>query len=222
MYSVIIRIKNEEQHIGQSIQSCIDFLDNPEIIIVNDNSTDKSLYICRLFISNNNLESKLNANYCNLKIVDIDEYTPGRALNLGVKNCSSNNIIILSSHCSIIKFDKSTIEKNLDEYGVLFGNQTPYYYGKRIQKNYIWSNFIDEQTINMWSESESRYFFHNAASIFRKEILIKNPFDEELAGKEDRYWAKDWIGKKNKILYQPAFEVNHFYTSEGHTWKGIG
>ena len=61
MYSVIIRIRNEEQHIGQSIQSCIDFLDNPEIVIVNDNSTDKSLYICRLFISNNNLESKLNA-----------------------------------------------------------------------------------------------------------------------------------------------------------------
>ena len=53
MYSVIIRIRNEEQHIGQSIQSCIDFLGNPEIVIVNDNSTDKSMYICRLFISNN-------------------------------------------------------------------------------------------------------------------------------------------------------------------------
>ena len=58
--------------------------------------------------------------------------------------------------------------------------------------------------------------------IFKKEILVKNPFDEELAGKEDRYWANNWIAKKNKILYQPAFEVNHFYTSEGHTWKGIG
>ena len=116
MYSVIIRIRNEEQHIGQSIQSCIDFLGNPEIVIVNDNSTDKSMYICRLFISNNNLESGHNANYCNLKIVDIDEYTPGRALNLGVKNCSFNNVIILSSHCSIIKFNKSTIQKDLDKY----------------------------------------------------------------------------------------------------------
>ena len=74
----------------------------------------------------------------------------------------------------------------------------------------------------MWSESENRYFFHNAASIFKKEILVKNPFDEELAGKEDRYWANNWIAKNNKILNQPALEVNHFYTSEGHTWKGIG
>ena len=222
MYSVIIRIKNEERHIGQAIQSCIDFVKNPEIIIVNDNSTDKSIYICRLFISNNNLEKRSNANYCDLKIVDINTYTPGKALNLGVKNCTFNNIIILSSHCSINKFDNSLIQKNLGEFGVLFGNQTPYYYGKRIQKNYIWSNFSDKKIINMWSESEKRYFFHNAASIFKKEILIKNPFDEELAGKEDRYWANDWISKKNKILYQPAFEVNHFYTSEGHTWKGIG
>ena len=222
MYSIIIRIKNEERHIGQAIQSCIDFVENPEIIIVDDNSTDKSIYICRLFISNNNLEKRPDVNYCNLKIVNLNTYTPGKALNLGVKNCTNSNIIILSSHCSIVKFNKSLIQKNLDEYGVLFGNQTPYYYGKRIQKNYIWSNFIDKEIVNMWSESENRYFFHNAASIFKKEILIKNPFDEELAGKEDRYWANDWITKKNKILYQPEFEVNHFYTSEGHTWKGIG
>ena len=198
MYSIIIRIKNEERHIGQAIQSCIDFVGNPEIIIVDDNSTDKSIYICRLFISNNNLEKRPDVNYCNLKIVNLNTYTPGKALNLGVKNCTNSNIIILSSHCSIVKFNKSLIQKNLDEYGVLFGNQTPYYYGKRIQKNYIWSNFIDKEIVNMWSESENRYFFHNAASIFKKEILIKNPFDEELAGKEDRYWANDWITKKIK------------------------
>ena len=117
MYSVIIRLKNEERHIGQAIQSCIDCLEDPEIIIVNDNSTDKSLYICRLFISNNNLQKRANTNYCDLKIVNLDSYTPGKALNLGVKNCKHKNIIILSSHCSIVKFDNSLIQKNL--YGVI-------------------------------------------------------------------------------------------------------
>ncbi len=222
MYSVIIRVKNEETHIGQAIQSCIDFLENPEIIIINDNSSDKSLYVCRLFISNNNLGRSQNANYCNLKIFDIEEYTPGKAINLGVKYSTNEDILILSSHCKIIKFDNSLIKKNLEEFGVLFGNQIPYYYGKRIQKNYIWSNFIDKEEVNMWSKSEGRYFFHNAASLFKKSILIENPFDEELAGKEDRYWAKKWIKNDKKILYQPNFAVNHFYTTEGHTWKGIG
>ena len=55
MYSVIIRVKNEEAFIGQAIQSCIDYLEVPEIVIVNDHSNDKSLYICRLFIANDNL-----------------------------------------------------------------------------------------------------------------------------------------------------------------------
>ena len=106
MYSVIIRVKNEETHIGQAIQSCIDFLENPEIIIVNNNSTDKSTYICRLFISNNNIPRDVNSNYCNLKIVEINEYTPGKALNIGVKHCNKENIIILSSHCCINSFNK--------------------------------------------------------------------------------------------------------------------
>ena len=223
MYSVVIRVKNEEAFIGQAIQSCLDHLNEPEIIIVNDHSNDKSLYICRLFVATEDLkDQEKKNNFCNLKIIEIDDYTPGKALNLGVKNCTNENIIILSSHCSIVRFDHNQIKDNLNKYGVIFGNQIPFYYGKRIKKNYIWSNFANKEIVNMWSESENRYFFHNAASIFRKNILIKNPFDEKLAGKEDRYWAKDWIEKGNKILYQPNFEVNHFYTLHGHTWKGIG
>jgi len=223
MYSVIIRVKNEEQFIGHSIQSCIDFLDNPEIIIINDNSKDKSLYISRLFIYNEGISDNIRKNFCNLKIINIEDYTPGKALNVGVKNATNDDIVILSGHCVIKKFKKELIKSNLEKFGVLFGNQTPYYHGKRINKNYLWSNFVEEEVINMWSSMEKRYFFHNAASIFKKEILINNPFDEKLAGKEDRYWANRWINEiEGKILYQPQFSVDHFYTVEGNTWKGIG
>lgn len=222
MYSVIIRVKNEERYIGHSIQSCIDHLENPEIIIVNNKSKDKSLYISRLFVYNENLSDKIEKNFCDLKIINIEDYTPGKALNLGVKNAKNENIIILSGHCIIRKFNTDLIKKNLDQFGVLFGKQNPYYFGKRINKNYIWSNFVEKEIINMWSEMEGRYFFHNAASLFKKEILKKNLFDEKLAGKEDRYWANRWIKKGNKILYQPEFSVDHFYTLEGNTWKGIG
>ncbi len=222
MYSVIIRVKNEEKYIGHAIQSCIDYLQNPEIIIINDSSNDKSLYIARLFVYNENFLDKVNKNFCDLKIIDIEDYTPGKALNLGVKNAKYENIIVLSGHCIIRKFNEAKIKKNLENFDVLFGNQTPYYYGKRLNKKYIWSNFVDKEVTNMWSEMEGRYFFHNAASIFKKETLETNPFDEKLAGKEDRYWANKWINKGKKILYQPEFSVDHFYTIEGNTWKGIG
>ena len=48
--SVIIRTKNEERWIGHTIQSVIDKLHRPEIIIVDNNSTDNTLHIVKSFI----------------------------------------------------------------------------------------------------------------------------------------------------------------------------
>ncbi len=59
--SVIIRCKNEERWIGHSIQSIIDFFDDDsEIIIVDNNSNDKSKHIISLFSNNkiNNIKIK--------------------------------------------------------------------------------------------------------------------------------------------------------------------
>ena len=52
--SVIIRCRNEERWIGHSIQSIIDFFDNDsEIVIVDNNSNDKSKNIISLFSNSN-------------------------------------------------------------------------------------------------------------------------------------------------------------------------
>ena len=45
--SVIIRSKNEERWIGHCIQSVIEFLDKPEIIIVDNNSSDETIDIIK-------------------------------------------------------------------------------------------------------------------------------------------------------------------------------
>ena len=48
--SVIIRNRNEAEHIGLAIQSVIDHLGHDtEIIIIDDNSTDDSLEVVALF-----------------------------------------------------------------------------------------------------------------------------------------------------------------------------
>ena len=84
----------------------------------------------------------------------------------------------------------------------------------------MWSNFKDESSVNYYSESEKRYFFHNAFSMFKREHLRKFKFDERLSGKEDRYWANDQIEKGFKIFYDFEQEVKHHYTPNGATWKG--
>ena len=55
--------------------------------------------------------------------------------------------------------------------------------------------FLSILSINYFSKIENRYFFHNAFAFFKKKFLTKYPFDEQLVGKEDRYWAKKLLVK---------------------------
>ena len=92
-FSVVIRAKNEERWIGYAIQSALDHLKKPEIVIVDNNSTDKTIEIVKFFAENPNLNNEAD-NYSKIKIVNIKNYSPGRALNLGVKNASKKYILI--------------------------------------------------------------------------------------------------------------------------------
>ena len=210
--SVIIRNRNEEAHIGFAIQSVIDSFENPEIIIVDNNSIDDSMNVVSLF------------DRCNISTCSLDGmYTPGKALNFGVLKATSDTILILSAHSQITKSNLETLEKSLEDNVAVFGNQTPIYRGKKITKRYIWSHFKNKVEKNMYSTIEDRYFLHNAFCFYRKEVLIENPFDETLSGKEDRYWALDMREKGFNFLYDGInHKCNHFWTPNGATWKGIG
>ena len=48
-FSVVIRARNEERWIGYAIQSALDHLAKPEIVIVDNNSTDKTIEIVKFF-----------------------------------------------------------------------------------------------------------------------------------------------------------------------------
>ena len=219
-FSVVIRTRNEERWVGYAIQSVLDFLNKPEIIIVDNQSTDKTVEIVKFFSENPNLNNEAN-NYSKIKIINIKEYSPGRALNLGVKNSSKKNIMILSAHCILKKFDEKKVIKHLEKNACVFGNQIPIWNGKKITKRYIWSHFSNKKTINMYSDLEKRFFLHNALAVYKKKTLKKFPFDENLTSKEDRYWANKIIKKKMNFIYDPEMIAEHQYTLHGNTWKGI-
>ena len=220
--SVVIRCKDEERWIGHAIQSVIDFIPENEIIVVDNGSKDKSLEIVQQFKANPSLE-KNNQKYTDVKIISIDKYSPGLALNMAAKVAEAEYVMFLSSHCVIKKLDIDNLFLNLSKYAAVFGNQDPVYQGQKIGKRYLWSHFGNKEIENMYSDLEERYFFHNALSIINKNILLENPFDEELVGKEDRYWATKIIEKKiGNILYDPQILCDHHYTENGNTWKGVG
>ena len=217
--SVIIRCKNEERWIGYTIQSILDNIKSPEIIVVDNNSDDNSLNIVKSFVHDPKLT--INEKYTKIKIINIKDYSPGKAINKGVRAASGDIVIIISAHCVLKKINLKKTISDLEKFICIFGNQIPIWNGNKIKKRYIWSHFTDQVVINMYSELEKRFFFHNAISVFKKKNLVKYPFDEYLVGKEDRYWVNHHIKNKKKSLYDPSIEVEHHYTTEGNTWRGL-
>jgi glycosyltransferase involved in cell wall biosynthesis len=217
--SVIIRCKNEERWIGYTIQSILDNIKSPEIIVVDNNSNDNSLNIVKSFVHDPKLT--VNEKYTKIKIINIKDYSPGKAINKGVRAASGDIVIIISAHCVLKKINLKKTISDLEKFICIFGNQIPIWNGNKIKKRYIWSHFTDQVVVNMYSELEKRFFFHNAISVFKKKDLVKYPFDEYLVGKEDRYWVNHHIKNKKKSLYDPSIEVEHHYTTEGNTWRGL-
>ncbi len=221
--SVIIRTKNEERYVGYAIQSILNNIIKPEIIILDSGSSDRTLEIVRLFTQDKKLKNNDNLNYTDIKVFQIKNYTPGKSLNFGIKKAKNDNIMIMSAHCVLNKINLKKHIKDLQKNISIFGNQIPIYLGKKITKRYIWSHFKDKPKVNMYSSLEDRYFLHNAIAIYKKKFMLKNPFNENLQGKEDRYWINDLIkNKKYDYLYDPQLQVYHNYTDNGNTWKGIG
>ena len=218
--SVVIRIRNEEQWVGHCIQSVLDFIEKPEIIIVDNNSIDNSLKNISLFKEDPNLKGK-NRNYNKIKILNINDYSPGKALNLGIKNSSGEYILVISAHCILKNFDQNQLIKLLKKNIAVFGKQNPKYYGKSVNPRYIWSHFAEKPAQNMYSNLEKRYFFHNALSFFKRKTLIDFPFDEKLTSKEDRYWINNIRKKKLNFYYHPEFQADHNYTINGNSWKSF-
>ena len=211
MISIVLRNKNEERWIGHAIQSCIDHFKDPEIIVIDNHSTDRSMDIVRDFC------------FSNIKIHTIRDYTPGKALNLGASVASHENILVLSAHSQVTEMvDMAEVDALLDKYVAVFGKQTPVYRGRKINKRYVWSHFVDDPCVNMWSDFENRHFLHNAFCFYRKGTLRAYKFDENLSSKEDRYWAKDIVENGLQYFYEPKMKCHHHWTPNGATWKGIG
>tara|TARA_A100001035_G_C27781498_1_gene501977 strand:+ start:775 stop:1482 length:708 start_codon:yes stop_codon:yes gene_type:complete len=217
--TVIVRVKNEEQLIGNALQSIIDHIDNAKIIIVDNNSSDNSINIARLF--QHDTSKPKSDRYADIEIIKINEYSPGKAINLALKKVNTENLLLLSSHCEISKYSCELVNNLLETHVAVFGKQVPRYFGKRIVPRYIWSHYGEEASINMFSNLEDRYFLHNAFCCYKTDFLKKNLFNENLVGKEDRYWANDVIKAGRTYIYEPNLVCQHHFTNNGNTWRGI-
>ena len=195
LVSIIIRTKNEEKWIGSCLRAtCNQTYKNIEIILVDNKSSDLTL---------------TRAKEYPVKVVTIDNFLPGKAINMGIKASAGEYLVCLSGHC--VPTNDTWLEKliyDLKDPNVagVYGRQEPLSFTSDIDKRDLLITFGMDKKIQIKDS-----FFHNANSAFRRDVWDRYPFDEEVTNIEDRVWGQEIIIAGMKIIYEPEASVFHWH-----------
>ena len=196
--SIIIRAKDEEKWLGK----CIKLIKKQKInrtyliVVVDSKSKDKTVEI-----------AKINE----AKIVLIDEYKPGYAINQGVKATNSKIIVLLSAHC--LPADDLWLN-NLTHDLFTEGSKLGAVYGRQLPTPSSNANDIRDLAITFGVEDKIQRkdaFFHNANSAFTRIMWEEQNFDNDVTNIEDRLWAEKLIAKDRYIKYKSNACVFHWH-----------
>lgn len=193
--AVVIRTKNEERWLSRCLKAVLAQDERDvEVVIVDNQSTDYTVDVAGKFP---------------VKVLTIGEFTPGRALNLGIRATDSAYIVCLSAHC-IPKDERwlSSLLRNMknDRIAGVYGRQLPFRYSSDLNKRDLLITFGLDHRIQTKDS-----FFHNANSLLRRSVWHAIPFDEALANIEDRAWGQAVIEAGFQIAYEPDAAVYHHH-----------
>ncbi len=193
--SLIIRCYNEGKHIGRLLDGIKQqTLDGLEIIVVDSGSTDDTIQIAKKYP---------------IKLLHIqpEDFSFGRALNLGCGVATGEVIVIASAHVYPVYQD--WLEQLLGPFsnpkiGLVYGKQR----GNHLTK------FSEHQVLAQWFPEASiarqeHPFCNNANAAIRRCLWEEIPYNEELTGLEDLQWAKTAMERGYFISYSAGAEVIH-------------
>jgi glycosyltransferase involved in cell wall biosynthesis len=195
--SIIIRAYNEEKHIRRLLEGIRhQTLKDVEVILVDSGSTDSTVEI---------------AEALGARIVRIppEEFTFGRSLNTGIREATSEYIVIASAHVYPVYPDwlAALLHPLLDE-------QVALSYGK--QRAPSSAKFSEKEVFLQWYPEMGRLrqetaFCNNANAAIRRSLWEQHPYDETLTGLEDLAWAK-WAREQGyEIAYVAEAEIVHIH-----------
>jgi hypothetical protein len=193
--SIIIRTKNEERWISSCLESVFSQqYDDFEVILVDNKSDDSTV---------------AKALQYPVKLVEIDKFKPGLAINDGIRASSGDVLICLSGHCIPVHNDwleKLVTPLKDEKVAGVYGRQQPMSFTTDRDKRDLLTTFGLDPKVQ-----RKDTFFHNANSAFRRDVWEKYPFDEETPHIEDRLWAHDVLAAKMEIHYEPEASVFHYH-----------
>lgn len=210
-FSIVIPCLNEEQYIG----NCIDSILNQnydialiEIIVVDGGSSDRTPEIL----------DEYHKKFAGLKILpNPDKVTP-KALNIGIKNSSGEVVVILGAHTRIDPDFISLNNKFLHEKNVKVTGGTQINIGKTFKQKLIGLvmglPFGISSASYRWSRQE-KYVDTVVYAAYRKELFDEiGYFEEKFSISEDA--EINWRIRQRgyKIFYSPRIKTYYFPRSK--------
>jgi rhamnosyltransferase len=193
--TVIVRARNAARTIEQTLDALRAQTVRTEILVVDSGSTDGTLEIALRHAD---------------RVVQMppEEFTFGRALNVGAREARGEIHFALSSHCRPERDD--WIERSLAHYeredvGATCGaRELPD--GSPLEGVY----YEDLER----AREHPEWGFSNHASSWRAHVWKSFPFDEHIRAAEDREWSWRVLGADMTIAFDPLLWVDL-----SHRWK---
>lgn len=195
--SIIIRCYNEEKHIGRLLEGITQQTYRDwEIILVDSGSTDRTLEIAAQYP-------------VTLVSIRAEDFTYGRALNLGCQAATGEFLVMVSAHT--YPCDRTWLDHLLRPfqqprvaltYGKQRGNSDTQY-----AEHQIFAHWFPNHSI----PGQSHPFCNNANAAIRRSLWEVLPYDEQLPGLEDLDWATRAMQMGYDVAYAAEAGIVHVH-----------
>jgi glycosyltransferase involved in cell wall biosynthesis len=206
--TVIIPVKNEERTIADTIESVLNIdYPNYKVIVVDGGSTDRTVHIAREYP---------------VKVIQVEDSTPGQGRNLGIRNSSGEIIAFIDGDCRAARawLKNAVALLREDSIGGVGGPAMPHSEAKYLSKALlnVMSTFFASAGSTLFRRYKKQKEVNNVPScnaVYRREVLEKaGLYSEQLRFCEDVDLNYRIRAKGYRIVYSPNVTVEH-------DWKGF-
>ncbi len=194
--SIIVRALNEAAHLPALLEGIAAGTRRPDqVVLVDSGSSDDTVAIAK-------------AHGVDVVHIAPEEFSFGRALNLGCEHAVCEVLVFVSAH--VYPFDEHWLERLIEP----FGDGASLSYGRQIGDHR--TQFSESEILRCWfpktSDPDQRNpFCNNANCAVRRTVWEQLRYDEVLTGLEDLDWATRALVAGHHLVYQADAVVVHVH-----------
>ncbi len=143
------------------------------------------------------------------------DFTFGYSLNVGIRVARGRFIAIVSAHT--VPVDENWLARLVEplrdaDSAMVYGRQLGVRSSKFSEAEDFRRTFGEAPQVLR----PPQFFANNANSAIRRDLWEQEPFDESLPGLEDIGWAKHWMERDHRVIYEPEAALYHIHEETWH------